>query len=97
MKIGVISDTHIPYAAPRLPKEIHEAFKDVSMILHAGDLADISVLDELNKLAKTEAVYGNMDSMALQKSLPDKKIIEAGNFKIGLVPIDTLNFAVHSI
>ena len=38
MKIGVISDTHIPRAAAELPPEIYKAFKGVDLILHAGDL-----------------------------------------------------------
>lgn len=84
VKIGVISDTHIPHAAPRLPDAIYKAFRDVDLILHAGDLVDISVLDELRKLAETRAVCGNMDPSDLTKSLPSKTIVEAGRFKIGL-------------
>lgn len=84
MKIGVISDTHIPNAAQRLPGEIYKAFKDVDLILHAGDLVEISVLDELKKLADVEAVHGNMDTAEVLKLLPLKKVIKAGEFTIGL-------------
>jgi putative phosphoesterase len=84
MKIGVISDTHIPRAAQELPKEIYAAFKGVDLILHAGDLITISVLDKLSKMARTEAVHGNMDEPEIRKALPAKKIIKAGNFTIGL-------------
>ena len=84
MKIGVISDTHIPHAASKLPDAIYSAFKDADLILHAGDLIEMPVLNELNKLAKTEAVYGNMDGPLIQKLLPAKKIINVGDFKIGL-------------
>ena len=76
MKIGVISDTHIPRAAQKIPDEIYNAFRDADLILHAGDLLNISVLEELNKIAKTEAVYGNMDEPEVQRSLPMKRIIE---------------------
>ncbi len=85
MKIGVISDTHIPHTASKLPGEIYNAFRDVELILHAGDFVEMAVLDELNKLAKTEAVHGNMDSHAIQKLLPDKKVVGAGKYKIGLI------------
>ncbi len=85
MKIGVLSDTHIPFAAAKLPEEIYLAFKDVDLILHAGDLIDISVIDELKKIARTEAVRGNMDEAAVVSTLPAKKIVEAGRFKIGLI------------
>jgi len=84
MKIGIISDTHIPRAATGLPPEICTAFKGVDLILHAGDLVEISVLDELKKIAKTEAVCGNMDEPEIRKSLPQKRIISAEGFKIGL-------------
>jgi uncharacterized protein len=84
MKIGVISDTHIPRSALKLPGEIYNAFKGVDMIIHAGDLVDMSLLDELKKLARTEAVHGNMDTAAVQSLLPARKVIEAGGLKIGL-------------
>lgn len=84
MKIGVIADTHIPRVASRLPEEIYGAFKDTDMILHAGDLIEISVLDELTKMAETQAVYGNMDRPEVRKVLPAKRIIKAGRFTIGL-------------
>lgn len=85
MRIGVISDTHIPHAASRLPDEIYTTFKNMDLILHAGDLIDISVLDELKKLAKTQAVYGNMDDLKLRKILPAKEIINIGKVTIGLI------------
>ncbi len=85
MTIGVLSDTHIPSAAQKLPDAIFKAFKNVDMILHAGDITDISVLDELNKLAKIEAVWGNMDAAETQKKLPAKRIFEIEGFKIGLI------------
>lgn len=84
MKIGVISDTHIPFAAEDLPEKIYEDFKDADLILHAGDLAEDSLLDKLKRIAKTIAVKGNMDSHALKKTLPEKEIIKAGNFRIGI-------------
>jgi len=85
MKIGVLSDTHIPQAALRIPQKIYNAFKGIDLILHAGDLTEISVLDELKRLAETHAVYGNMDEPDVRKILPDKKIIAVGKFTIGLI------------
>lgn len=85
MRIGVISDTHIPRACPNLPPKIVEAFKSVDMILHAGDLVEIKVLRDLEKLAKTVAVYGNMDDAEARRQLRDREIIKAGGFTIGLI------------
>ncbi len=84
MRIGVISDTHIPKAAECLPKKLCDDLKNVDLILHAGDLIEMEVLEKLNKIAPTRAVRGNMDETLVQKTLPDKDIIEVGKFKIGL-------------
>ena len=85
MKIGVISDTHIPINCGSIPNKIKECFSGVDMIIHAGDLTELCVLDELAVISpKVEAVYGNMDSHQVQGELAQKKIIKVGKFKIGL-------------
>ena len=61
MLIGVISDTHIPYRSRNIPSKVFEEFKNVDLILHAGDIEDLSVLDELEKIAPVKAVNGNCD------------------------------------
>ncbi len=86
MIIGVISDTHIPVACQELPKEIEKYFQGVDLIIHAGDLIELSVLDQLAKFTKNiVAVCGNMDCPQVQNTLPKKKVITAGNYKIGLI------------
>ncbi len=85
MRIGVVSDTHIPRMAKDIPKAVYNGFKDVDMILHAGDLAEIKFLEKLRKLKKTVAVSGNMDSKEAAALLKPKEIIEAGGFRIGLI------------
>ena len=86
MKIGVISDTHIPERAQELPKELLAGFKDVDMIIHAGDFVDLSVLEILKNICgNVRAVYGNMDSHELKRLLPEKEVIKAGSFIIGVM------------
>ncbi len=85
MKIGVISDTHIPVVTDKIPEDVLKQFDGVDLILHAGDLVSLDVLDELNKIAKTVAVYGNMDYSASRYSLSDKTVVKAGKFRIGLI------------
>jgi len=84
MKIGVISDTHIPERANDIPKEVYLAFKDVDLIIHAGDLVTIKVLESLRKIAQVKAVLGNMDSSDLHKELKAREEFQIKNFKIGL-------------
>ena len=47
MKIGVLSDSHIPRRAKALSKIILDVFEDVDHIVHAGDITDIAVIQQL--------------------------------------------------
>lgn len=85
MKIGVIADTHIPVVADKLPDEVFSLFRGVDLILHAGDLVSLRVLDSLSKLSRTIAVRGNMDGLDVRQVLSEKEVVEAGRFKIGLI------------
>jgi len=77
--IGVISDTHVS-GSGELPKVVFEIFRGVDLILHAGDMTDEAVIDDLKKIAPVIAVRGNLD----WADLPDRLIIHIGNFDIGL-------------
>lgn len=84
MLIGLISDTHIPDRAREIPPKVFEAFENVELILHAGDLTSPDVIGELEKIAPVMAVQGNMDR-ANGIDLPKAKVIEAEGLKIGLI------------
>lgn len=87
MKIGVISDTHVPSnAAQKIPQKVLEAFRNVDMIIHAGDILDLAVIDALkNVCPNVKAVCGNMDSEEAKKILPQKEILKIGKYKIGIM------------
>jgi putative phosphoesterase len=85
MKIGVIADTHIPVSARKLPQKVYDNFKDCDLIIHAGDLVDMSVIEELSKIAETKAVSGNMDGYEVTQKLPDELLIEVAGKKIGVI------------
>lgn len=85
MKIGVLSDTHLKGPGDPLPPALLEKLKGVDMILHAGDIVHLSVIDFLQTIAPTHAVLGNMDLLDLDRLLPMKRVIEAGDFRIGLI------------
>jgi len=85
MRIGIISDTHIHDKTKSIPAPILEAFKNVDMIIHAGDLVNLSVLKQLKTVcSKVYAVYGNMDPYDTRKDLPEKEIITSGRHRIGI-------------
>lgn len=84
MKIGVISDTHLSGYDERLRRLLDTHFKDVNLILHAGDLVDIGVLDAFAGV-EVKAVCGNMDSKSVRQSLPDRLMITIDNYRIGVI------------
>lgn len=84
MRIGVISDTHIPARAKRLPEQLLSALKGVDKILHAGDILNLSTLKELESVAETTAVRGNMDYSETQRLLPEKVVLELEGYRIGM-------------
>ena len=61
MRIGLISDTHIPLDAEKLPEQLPRAFHNVDLILHAGDVYAPSVLEELETIAPLLAARGDDD------------------------------------
>jgi putative phosphoesterase len=62
MRIGLLSDTHVPQAASKLPVEVEKAFDRVELILHAGDIFQSSALDQLERIAPVLAARGDGDN-----------------------------------
>lgn len=85
MRILVISDTHIPRTANDLPKQIYDEMPHIDLIMHAGDFVEKGLYEKLCSLKDVTAVYGNMDSSALQQRLKPKEILEVEGVKIGLI------------
>lgn len=84
MLIGVVSDTHWKWARPVTPAIELLRERKPDMILHAGDILDTELLDELAEIAPVHAVAGNNDEPFFSR-LPYKLIVEAGDIRIGLV------------
>jgi len=60
IRIGVVSDTHVPHRIPHLPKPMLDLLQGSDLILHAGDLEDPAIIDELSQIAPVHAVRGNL-------------------------------------
>jgi uncharacterized protein len=88
-KIAVLSDTHLPVRAAKIPTQIIQEIKTSDLIVHAGDFQTIEVLEYLKKLGKFVGVCGNSDSDDVADSLPSKAIINITNdereFKIAVI------------
>ncbi len=85
VRIGVISDTHVPVYAPRVPEKLLRGLEGVDLILHAGDIVELGVLDELRQIADTQAVCGNMDPADVRAHLPGRRVVAVAGRRIGLV------------
>lgn len=91
MKIGLISDTHIPESTRALWPQVLTAFRDVHAILHAGDVHELFVVDQLNELAPIYVARGNGDDgSGGRKLLPEDErlkeawVVEFGEVSIGM-------------
>ncbi|MEN3340966.1 MAG: uncharacterized protein V7644_370 [Actinomycetota bacterium] len=88
MLVAAISDTHLPRGARRLPDACLERLRSADLILHAGDLSTVAVLEELRSLGPpVEAVYGNADEPAVRELLPHDLVVEAAGARIAMTHI----------
>jgi putative phosphoesterase len=86
MLIAVISDTHLPRGARRLPEACVERIAEADLLLHAGDFSTVDVLRELEAIGPPLlGVQGNVDSAELRRLLPAERVVEAGGARIGMV------------
>ncbi|MFZ0389851.1 MAG: metallophosphoesterase family protein [Calditrichia bacterium] len=87
-RIGVISDTH-----GLLRPQVFDVFSGADLILHAGDIGDPEILAQLNQIAPTEFIKGNVDTAKWAEGWPGRKLVQFENYKILLIHnIDDLNF-----
>lgn len=75
--IGVISDTH-GLLRPEAVKALHGA----DHIIHAGDVGDPEILDQLRAIAPLTAIRGNVDKGPWARKLPETEIVELGGISI---------------
>jgi putative phosphoesterase len=92
MRIGLITDTHIPWELSKLPAEVFTAFQGVDLILHAGDIYSHTVLDDLEKIAPVYAALGDDDYPADDKRVQERHILHLEGRTICLVHEGPPNF-----
>jgi len=85
MKVGLISDTHVPTRAMKIPLRVFKVFQNVDHIIHAGDLVELEVIYELERLAPVLAVHGNMDRVNIREKLPKMNELELYDWRIGII------------
>lgn len=84
MIIGVVADTHMPRRGKRFPTALVAGLDGVDMIIHAGDITEGWVLEELSKLAPVTAVAGNVDSPEVAEANGYRKTLDIQGKTIGV-------------
>ena len=84
--VGLISDTHSAGSGRDLPVSVLQAFSDVDLILHCGDLECLGVLDYLETLAPVLAVRGYEDPTEDgQRLAHSTRVVQVEDISIGMV------------
>lgn len=86
MRAAILSDTHMPRGARRLPDACVEELKNADVILHCGDLMRAEVLEQLRGYGPpVHAIRGNVDDPSVD--LPERLELELEGVTIGMVHI----------
>lgn len=83
INVGVISDTH-----GLLRPQARQALIGSDLIIHAGDVGDPAILDELRQIAPVHMVRGNVDHGDWAEALPEIEVVEVG---------DVLLYVLHDL
>ena len=78
IRIGVIADTHGLFDST-----VGRHFKGVDHILHAGDIGDGSVIEQLEQIAPVTVVSGHVDNDE-QSGFPSEAVIKLAGLRIAL-------------
>ena len=85
MRIGLLTDTHLPSTIRDLWDEVKTAFEGVDLILHGGDIVSPRVLDWLEELAPTLAARGNNDGGWEDARLDDIQWLTLEGWRIAMI------------
>ena len=77
MLVGIISDTH-----GLMRPEAIAALRGSDLIIHAGDVGKPDIIDQLNAIAPTHAVRGNVDTQGWARTLADTRVVEVGGLRL---------------
>jgi putative phosphoesterase len=84
MKVGIISDTHISKDYYRARYLLENYFKDVDIIIHAGDYTNEKVIEVIKDYKDFIGVSGNVDNDSVKELLKEKEIITLEGYRIGI-------------
>ena len=85
MRIGLLSDTHLPDMIEVPWPEVAEAFRGVDLILHGGDILTVRCLDWLEEIAPVLAALGNNDTGLKDPRVKEVQILDVEGWRLGLI------------
>ncbi|MFD6757609.1 metallophosphoesterase family protein [Streptomyces roseolus] len=86
VRLLLVSDTHVPLRARRLPDELLRETDRADAVIHAGDWVDVATLDLMEGRAqRLIGVFGNNDGADLRERLPEVARVELGGLRFGVV------------
>jgi len=81
-RVGLISDTHMPERCAAFPTSTFDVLRGVDLLLHAGDVGELWVLDRLSAIAPVVAVHGNDDTQDAIHELPYQQLVSIAGQRI---------------
>lgn len=84
MRIGVVSDTHVPGVYRSLPDALWKALEGCDQVIHAGDFDGWGTYELFKSKFPTTAVVGNKDDFRACDEVPESRILKVDGFSLGI-------------
>jgi putative phosphoesterase len=86
VRVVVLADTHVPRFARELPSALAPALRSADAIVHAGDVNEAFVLDQLAAHAPTSVAMGNNDGEDVRAwGAQDRLSVRLGGIDVGVI------------
>jgi putative phosphoesterase len=86
MQVVLLSDTHLPLRAKRLPARLWGAIEAADVVIHAGDWVSVALLDELEgRSRRLIGCWGNNDGPELRARLPEVARVSLDGLSVAVV------------
>jgi putative phosphoesterase len=86
MQLVLISDTHLPVRAKKMPGAVWDAIDRADVVIHAGDWVSVDLLDELETRAqRLIGCWGNNDGPELRARLPEVARVTLDGLPVAVV------------
>src|SRR3954453_5587023 len=86
MRLVILADTHVPRRARDLPASVWAALESADLVMHAGDWADVALLDAMrSRVRRLVGVVGNNDGPPLRAQLPEVAHVTVADVRFTVV------------